>query len=318
MIKKDISKILTSGTPKQKLIIIAEDRARRQFLFVHPELGDREPILTEKERRAILDSFKTTKQVDLWNKWIDYDSTIETALNNLQGLMFEVKMHYSNLRGYILLWNNIENTELLANSILHEIKDPKERKRIAKSGAKEIDLLFSKTATDKEGYIEIKIDFKRDSYTDKNGKRIGFKDKPRKTKELSLWYVMNNVKEQATASAIRFISWREATLDYMKETGFNVKTYKDMINIATDEIYTPIIGWEKYLSDYENFIPGTPHKRLDELKSRYNITPRLSNRKIVNGDPDKWIEKGGKGELIPEIRVDMEHYNWFKDNFLQI
>jgi len=315
MIKKDISKILTSGTPKQKLMIIAEDRARRQFLFVHPELGEREPILTEKERGAILDSFKTSKQVDLWNKWIDYDSTIETALNNLQGLMFEVKMHYSNLRGYILVWNSIENTEVLVNSILHEIKDPKERKKIAKSGAKGVDFLFTKTSPDKEGYLDIKIDFEEEVNIGKDGK---FQTKPRKTKELSLWYVMNNVKKEAIASAIRFISWREATLDYMKETGFNVKTYKDMINIATDEVYSPVIGWEKYLSDYENFIPGTPHKRLDELKSKYNIAPRLSNRKIVKGDPDKWIEKGGKGKLIPEIKVDMEHYNWFKDNFLQI
>ena len=33
MIKKDISKVLTEGTPKQKLLIIAEDEARKMFIF---------------------------------------------------------------------------------------------------------------------------------------------------------------------------------------------------------------------------------------------------------------------------------------------
>jgi len=199
-------------------------------------------------------------------------------------------MNYSNLRGYILVWNSIENTELLVNSVLHEIKDPKERKRIAENGAKGIDLLFSKTEPDKEGYIEIKVDFEKDSYEDENGKWIGFKAKPRKTKKYSLWYVMNNVKKEVETSVIKYLSWERATLDFMEERGFNVKTYKQHIKQMTTEIYSPIIGWAKYSGELNT---GIPHPRLEEIIKKYAICPNMD-----------------------ELKVDEAQYNWFRKYFL--
>jgi hypothetical protein len=298
MNKKDISKILTTGSPKQRIMIVAEDRARQRFQFSEPTLKKEynTPILTEHEFRQLSDSFKTSNEIALWNKWLNVDRTVLTAISNLQGLMFEVKMHYSNLRGYILVWNSIENTELLVNSVLHEIKDPKERKRIAENGAKGIDLLFSKTEPDQDGYIEIKVDFEQNSYRDENGNFIKYKDlkKPRKTKEASLWYVMNNVKQEAITTAVRFLSWKEAILDYMEEEGFIIRPYKALIERLTEEIYKPIIGWEKYQSDEKNFRPKSPHERLDKLKNKYAITP-------------------SRKELI----VDREIYNWYKANLLK-
>jgi hypothetical protein len=56
---------------------------------------------------------------------------------------------------------------------------------------------------------------------------------------------MNNVKKQATASAITYLSWRQALLDYMDKRSFNIKTYKDMIRVISQDVYSPIIGWEK-------------------------------------------------------------------------
>jgi len=288
MSKKDISKILTEGSPKQRLMIIAENIARDRYIFDPPK----EPLLTDKEFNALSESFKTSQEIKLWNKWKEYDRTVVNTITNLQGLMFEVKMHYSNLRGYILVWNSIENTELLVNSVLHEIKDKKERSKIAKAGAEGIKLLFSKTTTDEEGYIDIKIDFERNTWIDEEGVR--HKEKQRKTKEFSLWYVMNNVKKEATASVIKFLSWRKALLDYMEETGFNVRTYKDMIKMMTEQINTPIIGWYKYLSEEDKFNPRTPHQRLDKLKSIYSVTPVKS-----------------------ELEVDEEIYNYYKNSFLK-
>jgi hypothetical protein len=199
-------------------------------------------------------------------------------------------MNYSNLRGYILVWNSIENTELLVNSVLHEIKDPKERKRIAEDGAKGIDLLFSKTEPDQEGYIEIKVDFEEDSYKDENGERIGFKDKPRKTKEYSLWYVMNNVKKEVETSVIKYLSWESATLDFMEERGFNVKTYKEQIKQMTTQVYSPIIGWDKYSGELNI---GLPHPRLEKIIKKYAICPNMD-----------------------ELKVDEDQYNWFRRYFL--
>ena len=283
MAKKNISKILTTGTPLKKMLLITEDIARRRHF--------KDRLLTDHEFNQLSDSFKKDNEIKLWNKFRRAEETVANALINLQGGLFEVKMNYSNLRGYILVWNSIENTELLVNSVLHEIKDTEERKRIAESGAKGIDILFSKTEPDKEGYIEIKIDFEKDTYKDENGKRIEFKDKPRKTKEYSLWYVMNNVKKQTTTSVIKWLSWEKALQDYIEEQGFNIKTYKDKIQEMRDEVYTPIIGWAKYSGKLD--IKTEVNPKLKELQKKYAVCPN-----------------------IEELEIDIDEYNFFKQTII--
>ena len=277
MAKKDIGKILTTGSPKQRILLIAEDIARGKYF--------QEKLLTDSEFNQLSDSFKKPNEIKLWNEWRRIDETVANAINNLQGVKFEVLMNYSNLRGYILVWNSIENTELLVNSVLHEIKDPKERKRIAEDGAKGIDLLFSKTEPDQDGYIEIKVDFEKDSY---KGKKYG--EKPEPTKEYSLWYVMNNVKKEVENSVIKYISWETALLDFMEDKGFNVKAYKEAIKQMTTQVYSPIIGWAKYSGELNT---GLPHPRLDEIIKKYAICPNVG-----------------------ELKVDEAMYNWFKVNIL--
>ena len=265
MAKKDIGKILTTGSPKQRVLLIAEDIARGKYLH--------DKLLTDHEFSQLSNSFKKPNEIKLWNEFRRLDDTVTNAIVNLQGLKFEVLMNYSNLRGYILVWNSIENTELLVNSVLHEIKDQKERKRIAEDGAKSIDLLFSKTEPDQEGYIEIKVDYK-----------------PRKTKEYSLWYVMNNVKKEVETSVIKYLSWESATLDFMDERGFNVKTYKEQIKQMTTQVYSPIIGWAKYSGELNIVLP---HPRLEEIMKKYAICPNIG-----------------------ELKVDEAQYNWFRRYFL--
>jgi hypothetical protein len=281
MAKKDISKLLTTGSTKQRLLLIAEDIARGKYF--------QDKLLTDHEFNQISESFKKPNEIKLWNEWRRIDETVANAINNLQGVKFEVLMNYSNLRGYILVWNSIEYTELLVNSVLHEIKDLKDRKRIAEEGAKGIDLLFSKTEPDQEGYIEIKVDFEKDSYKDESGK-FNVLNKPKKTKEYSLWYVMNNVKKEVENSVIKYLSWETALLDFMEDKGFNVKAYKEQIKQMTTDIYSPIIGWAKYSGELNT---GLPHPRLDEIIKKYAICPNVG-----------------------EIKVDEVQYNWFKRHFL--
>jgi len=285
MAKKDIGKILTTGSPKQRLLLLAENNARIKYSM--------EPFLTEHEENQLADSLKKPNEIKLWNSWLRVDRQVTTAIMNLQGLKFEVLMHYSNLRGYILVWETIQEAEVLSNHILHEITDQEERIRISSQAGKLGRFLFTDIATDKEGYLDISIDFEQESYTDENGKIIQPKDTPKKNKKYSLWYVMNNVKREAINSAIKFLSWREAILDYMEEEGFIIKTYKDMINSMTEDIHKPIIAWTKYQSDEESFIPDIPKIRADKLKAKYAITPNTR-----------------------ELEVDIEIYNYYKKEFL--
>lgn len=262
MAKKNIDKVLTSGSPKQRLLLIAEERARGKYF--------KERLLTEGEFNKLNESFRKPNEVKLWNEFRNLDDTITNAIINLQGKMFEVLMNYSNLRGYILVWNTIENAELLVNSVLHEIKNQEERRRIAKAGATDVNILLVKTEPDQEGYIDINIDPKEE--------------------KISLQYAMNNVKKEVETSVIQYLSWERATLDFMEERGFNVKTYKEQIKIMTAKIYEPIIGWDKYSGE----IPSPlSHPRLERIVKKYAICPNMD-----------------------DLKVDEEEYNWFKRYFL--
>lgn len=262
MAKKNIDKVLTSGSPKQRLLLIAEERARGKYF--------KERLLTEGEFNKLNESFRKPNEVKLWNEFRNLDETITNAIINLQGKIFEVLMNYSNLRGYILVWNTIENAELLVNSVLHEIKNQEERRRIAKAGATDVNILLVKTEPDQEGYIDINIDPKEE--------------------KISLQYAMNNVKKEVETSVIQYLSWERATLDFMEERGFNVKTYKEQIKIMTAKIYEPIIGWDKYSGEISSPLS---HPRLERIVKKYAICPNMD-----------------------DLKVDEEEYNWFRRYFL--
>jgi hypothetical protein len=178
-------------------------------------------------------------------------------------------MNYSNLRGYILVWNTLETTELLVNSVLHEIKDQKERKEIAeKIEHRATSLFFTRTETDQEGYIDIQIDYIR------------------KEGEFNLYLLMNNVKKEVENSIIKYLSWEKALLDFMEDKGFNVKTYKEAIKDMSTQIYSPIISWAKYSGELTT---GLPHSRLEELIKKYAISPNIGELK-VDKVPYNWFK----------------------------
>jgi hypothetical protein len=258
MSKKDIGKILTTGTARQRLLIIAEDRAR----IVYGE----ERLLTEGDFNKLLGSFKKPNEIKLYNQFLGYTKAVNNAILNLQGLKYEVIKHYSDLRGYILLLNSYENSETLVNSILNEIKDPVERDRLAKIGASGNSLLFSETIVDKEGFIDIQTNHKKPIKDSKGNP----KNKEILGNQLTLWEVMNNVKHKAEATACKYLSWEKATLDFMEDKGFNVKTYKGKIEYLSTEIWSPIIHWAKYYGENNT---GVSKPRVDRLLHKYKIAP---------------------------------------------
>lgn len=276
MSKKDISKILTSGTPKQRLQIAMENIARQKF--------GREGLITDHEAHQLSNSFKTPTEIKLWNRGLKFDRAMSNGLMNLQGLKYETLMHISNLRGYILVWNTLEEAETLTNHILHEVKNKEERIKIASESSKIAEFLFTEIETDKEGYLNINIDFEKEDY----------KNKGAKTNRFSLWHVMSNVRTQVITSAIRYISWSKACEDFMEEEGFSIKMYKEIIKNMDEDIYKPVIGWTKYREDEESFIPDIKSKRVDKLKSSYNIAPNLM-----------------------ALEIDVNEYNSFMSNFLR-
>jgi hypothetical protein len=275
MAKRDIGKVLSKGSLRQRLLLLAEDTARGKYF--------QERLLTKEERRAIDDSIKTPREIKLYEEFRSLDETVTNAVTNLQGLSFELLQEYSTLRGYILLWHTTELAELLANSILHETKDPQERLRIANKGTKGIDLLFTETEIDPEGYLDIKVDFTKEVPTGKGKEKVA-------TKNFTLLHILQEQKKQAETVAIRLLSWEQAILDFMEERGFNVKIYKANIKELGDRARRPIIGWAKYVGEIPT---GLPHPRLEPLLKQYAV--------------------GVEGA---KLEIDQEDYDWYRRYFL--
>ena len=240
MTKKNIAKTISTGSTKQRALLLAEDVARSKFNL--------DGLLTPQEFSQISKSFKTDREVRFYNQCVKADDSVLNAIVNLQGLSYEAKMHKANLRGYILLWGAIEEAEQMVNTALHQTKDIKERKRIAEKTTKGINFIWSKDSVDSEGYIELNVD------SDKSSKS-------------TLLQGINSIKAQAITSSNRFLGCAEATLDFMEANSFHVKTYREKIEGLIMEVKSPILpekGFVKY-QEPETFINS---KRLIDLYTK--------------------------------------------------
>lgn len=278
MAKKNISKTIINGSPKKRLLLLSDHLARVSYGL--------EGLITDSEFNSISDSFKSDKEINLWNEYRRYGATLNNVILNLQGLKYEVLMHYSNLRGYILMWNAIESAEEIANLILHETK-AESRERALAHVEKITSIPFVKATIDSEDYLELNVDFEKMKYKEPKDR---IKRDGEATKEFSLLYVTNNVKGQAEKAIARYKAWYTATIEFMEDKGFNVKTYRDKIEDMTREVYQPIIGWNKYNGGY-GYVENNPH--MVELYKKYNISPDVDS-----------------------IEMDQEEYESFKTNML--
>lgn len=259
MAKKNIGKILTTGSARQRILLLAEDMARVSH--------GQERLLTPTEFSEIAESFKTSRDIRVWNEFRKYGSSVTTGLTNLQGLKFEIMAHHQNLRGHIMAWLAIEGAELLANSLLHEVTDLEERKRISRDGIVSANLLFTQMETDPEGYIQLLTGYEPE------GAEI---DSPN-----ILRNVFEKMIKETEETVIRYLSWEKALLDYMDETGYNVKTYRDRIKLLNSHVKSPIIAWAKYSGELTG---KNNNPRLEKLLKRYNVNPRTSELEINQGE----------------------------------
>lgn len=272
MRNKDISGIL-SLPPKERINILAEEIARRMY-------NTTKPTLSQGDKDALIGSFKSMGEVRLYNKWRRYSEVTFHALNILMGQYNVVMKNYSDLRGYMLVYNGMETAEHLANRILSEIKDPGERRRIATKGAREVKFFYSEIQADREGYLRIKPDPPVFIVQKQNGKQEGFTDESQKQAKFTLRILINNVKVEAQQSVIKYLSWRQAVVEYLDRSEFKTETLRGLVDDMTKDVHSDIMDWSKYLERYESFTKGEPGGRIDTLKDIYIITPDTSSLQI--------------------------------------
>lgn len=280
MRKKDISKTLSKGSPKQRLMIVAEDIARRRFssMLTDRSVKEEDSLLTDSEFNQLSDSFKTDKEISLWNRWNKIDKKLVGAIQNLQSLSLEVEKVKAQILGYTLVWSTLENSEFMVNQVLNEITDKKERKRIAKKSVKDTDFIFTEPQIDKEGYVDLTVDpiYKGDKITN----------------ALALRKLIDNLQKTVTEVITQYISWDKAINDYLEEEGFKVKSYLKILDQLRERVLT-INVFGKYDSSQDRFVEEVEKVRADKIKPYYNSIPDIS-----------------------KFKVDQNHYSFFKEEYL--
>lgn len=272
MAKKNITNTLLKGSARQRATLLTEHIARGKLF--------QERLLSENEFKQLSDSFKTDREIKVYNEFRKLDETVTNSVVNLQGAKAETFLKYANIRGYILYWLAMENAEQLANEILYKIKDTEERIRIAKNSTTGVFFLFSEIEPDEEGYLEIKTHNPMNSEEETDPEITG-----------SFWDIINRTKEEAERSIIKYLSWEKATLDYMEENNFKAKTYLQQIELMRAQIETPVLEWNKYKGKSPEY-KSSPI--LDKIMSRYNILPE-----------------------VDKLSADETEYSWYKKYFLE-
>lgn len=251
--------------------LLMEDIARETFKM--------QRYLTRQERNEIFKHIKETDNFILYDQYREAEANLRTAVNSLLAIYQQTERAFSDLKTYIFLWDNLDNTELLVNLILHEIKDPKKRKKTAERASKESYFFLSKLQVTEEGYLT----------TDIKSPQIINGDNT-----VSFVTAMGKAREIAISEVVKFMSCEKAILDYMKEKKFYSKTYKSKIKQISDYMRLPLITWPKYREELKESEPNNGKKRLKDLQNRYILTIDFK-----------------------KLKIDLNIYYWFKKTYLK-
>ena len=278
MNKKDVSKVLTKGTAKQRFLLLAEDIAQYRLT--------RKGFLTERETTALTDSFKTDAEIRLYNKLRKGDQRITNAMLYLKQLQLIYDISIAYLTGYCLLWDEYDREGERYTELLYNIKDRETRKTISKL-IKEARLqpLLGNIGEVKDGLMKGTIE-------------IQVKDLPtRKGKErYELYEIIKEHGKKATEQLREAKAIALAILEYMDEERFNVKTYKKSVNEILDALSTDQAVLPRYSIAHQRTIE---HKTEEERKRHEELFSEL------------WVFPD------PDTEPDRERIDWYKNEYIK-
>jgi len=294
MNKKDISKILLTGSARQRATILAEDDAQ------YSKTGS--SFLTDSERQSLYDSFKTPAEGKLYNRYLELRRKVKfsiTYLKQLQ-LLHEVSIGY--LTGYCLLWDQYKLQESSYNQLLYVIKDAKTKKEAIKTLTDGINQPRLGTAVEQdEGNIEILTKGRPANSPPKDSKKAQITNYP-----VELEDIINAHSEKATYQLKEAKAMAVAILDNMAEEAFNVKSYKDTVTEILDA-----------LSEDRAVLARFSKKALDYFNTAMpeNKTSRERDLEIMG----KYLEIMGKYMVFPDpdVEPDPERVAYYINEYIK-
>ena len=112
--KKDVNTIIDKGTPRERINLYFSNRAER-------EIGVK--LLTDEEASRLIRSFKTSRELDLFDKYAKIDTDVKKTIIHLNQLQLAYDGQIAYIRGIEDLWYAYSGTAELLNKLLQRVRD---------------------------------------------------------------------------------------------------------------------------------------------------------------------------------------------------
>ena len=264
MSRKDISTILKKGSAKQRAVLLANSIAN--------SFTSGEAILTDREHHELIESFKTDSEIRVYSKFRRADEVVRNALMYLSQLWISYREQVAHITGYALLWDAYQRSEDMINELFANVENKKQRAKLLEIASKYDYYFLAKVEPDEENFIHVNT------------------GKPRKAEETegySLEDIIHNFSRGAGATLGQVKAVIKALKEYMSETGFNVKAYKDMIK----EVET-------------------------DAKQDKAVFPKYSKRQTAERGIARIPDKYFVYPMYEDVEIDEAFYTEFKEKYL--
>jgi hypothetical protein len=257
--KRDIGKIIASGSAKKRAQLMAEVTAQ--------QLLTGRLIISEEEFRSLEMSFKNTQELRVYSRYRQLGQLIPEAINVYQGAYLDAMQKAERLSKLLLYWHGLEEAEKLVNmALLEAAPELEQRQRITEKLVKAQGFWFCQAGIGTDGLLQIDYETWGD---DRNGiKRAA-----------------ESVRESLLEVVTRVASWRKAILDVIAEEDFPVKAYVDVINNQAEALGEKIRFWGRYGEGQQLRLVRKPRK-AQLLRKLYRYEIDLESLEISQADYD--------------------------------
>jgi hypothetical protein len=128
--KIDISKILAKGSAKQRALLYFNNIGEK-----NRQPGDNlertgKGFLTEAEERQLFESFKTSAEITLYNRYNELLKSIYHKTTALAAMLFQYRESIASLTGYCLLYHGYTDFADTLSGLYFAMETPEEKKKV--------------------------------------------------------------------------------------------------------------------------------------------------------------------------------------------
>lgn len=283
---KDISKILTKGSPRQRSVLLTTD-SLQEYLAMTGIKPDAKTILTAGERQNLFGSFKSPQEIRLYNKYAKINRDFPYFLMVLKETQLNYNEAIAYLIGFTTSWSDYEFTEQTFNYILDEVKEKKIKNKIKKIILNFSPFLYA-DLKDEGGSVKLVINSDE--------------------KKIRLEGLIKAWSNKATDTLIQAKSYLKAIRDYLTEEDYLIQIFKDILNY-----------YEKDFREDRALIPKYSKRQMEEMRKSLkddNLTTEQKLGKVIqtgtklySDKEDDYFDKYFVFPDYDELEIDEKDYN---------